>query len=116
MAIGADGLELDPHQRTPFALHPWPVVVPQRKKKLSKAVYGTSHTISLDEPKYVYHHGEGAPRLIIGAGRYRRVALHPRLESISRKRCEVVLLPTPEVIATWNEATGNMIGLFHVTC
>jgi hypothetical protein len=28
--------------------------VKKRKKKLSKKVYGTSHTISLDEAKYVY--------------------------------------------------------------
>jgi hypothetical protein len=27
-----------------------------------------------------------------------------------------VLLPTPEVIATWNAAKGKVIGLFHVTC
>jgi hypothetical protein len=91
--------------------------VRRRKKKLSKAVYGTSHTISVDEAKYVYHHGEGAQRLIIGAGEYGRVALSPEAaDYFARKRCEVVLLPTPEVIATWNEATGNVIGLFHVTC
>ena len=42
--------------------------VKRRKKKLSKAVYGTSHTISLAEAKYVYGQGEGAERLIIGAG------------------------------------------------
>ena len=40
--------------------------VRRREKKLSKAVYGTSHTISVEEAKYVYHHGEGAQRLIIG--------------------------------------------------
>ena len=40
--------------------------VKRRKKKLSKAVYGTSHTISLAEAKYVYRHGEGAETLIIG--------------------------------------------------
>jgi len=29
-------------------------LVKKRKKKLSKAVYGTSHTISLDEIEYVF--------------------------------------------------------------
>jgi len=28
--------------------------VEKRKKKLSKAIYGTSHIISLDEAKYIY--------------------------------------------------------------
>ena len=31
--------------------------VEKRKKKLSKAVYGTSHTISLAEAKHVYQKG-----------------------------------------------------------
>jgi hypothetical protein len=91
--------------------------VRRRKKKLSKAVYGTSHTISLAEAKYVYGNGEGAERLIIGSGQYGRVELSPEAaEYLARKRCEVVLLPTPEVTASWNEARGNVIGLFHVTC
>jgi hypothetical protein len=42
--------------------------VSKRKKKLSKAVYGTSHTISLEEAKYVYGQAAGADRLIVGAG------------------------------------------------
>jgi len=37
--------------------------VEKRKKKLSKAIYGTSHTISLDEAKYVYENG--AEQLIV---------------------------------------------------
>ena len=33
----------------------------KRKKKLSKAIYGTSHTISIEEAKYVYQdNAEGA--------------------------------------------------------
>ena len=91
--------------------------VKRRKKKLSKAVYGTSHTISLAEAKYVYHHAEGAETLIIGGGQYGRVELSPEAAAyLARRRCDVVLLPTPEVIATWNEAKGKVIGLFHVTC
>ena len=31
--------------------------VKKRKKKLSKAIYGTSHIISLDEAKFVYEKG-----------------------------------------------------------
>jgi len=71
--------------------------VKRRKKKLSKALYGTSHTISLDEAKYVYRRGEGAETLIIGAGQYGMVELSPEAaEYLARKRCDVVLLPTPE--------------------
>ena len=91
--------------------------VTKRKKKLSKAVYGTSHAISLVEAKYVYGQGEGAETLVIGGGQYGRVELSPdAAEYLERKRCDVVLLPTPDVIATWNEAKGKVIGLFHVTC
>ena len=91
--------------------------VKRRKKKLSKAVYGSSHTISLAEAKYVYHHAEGAETLIIGAGQHGRVALsREAAEYLARKRCDVVLARTPDAIATWNGAKGNVIGLFHVTC
>src|SRR5713226_2543910 len=40
--------------------------VEKRKKKLSKAVYGTSHIMSLAEAKHVYE--KGTQRLIIGSG------------------------------------------------
>jgi len=40
--------------------------VKKRKKKLSKAVYGTSHVISLDEVKPTYE--KGVVEVIVGAG------------------------------------------------
>jgi hypothetical protein len=70
--------------------------VEKRKKKLSKAVYGTSHTISLAEAKHLYQKG---------AASY-----------FQRHRCQVQLLPTPEVIAVWNQAEGAVIAMLHVTC
>jgi hypothetical protein len=89
--------------------------VKKRKKKLSKAVYGTSHTISLDEAKHVYQ--KGAERLIIGAGQDGNVELSDEAANYFKlKKCRVELLPTPEVIRTWNAAEGAVIGLFHVTC
>jgi hypothetical protein len=39
--------------------------VEKRKKKLSKAVYGTSHILSLDEAKHEYE--KGTKRPIIGS-------------------------------------------------
>lgn len=89
--------------------------VKKRKKKLSKEVYGTSHTISLDEAKHVYQ--KGAKRLIIGAGQYGLVELSEQAaEYLEGKGCQVELLPMKKAIKAWNEAEGAVIGLFHVTC
>lgn len=89
--------------------------IKKRKKKLSKRIYGTSHTISLDEARHVYE--KGATKLLIGAGQYGNVHLSPEAEAyFKRKECEVCLLPTPEVIAVWNDGPKTAIGLFHVTC
>ena len=89
--------------------------VKKRKKKLSKAVYGTSHILSLDEAKYVYE--QGMERLIIGTGQYDNVRLSDEAaDYFNRKHCRVDLEPTPAAIRTWNEASGAVAGLFHVTC
>jgi hypothetical protein len=89
--------------------------VEKRKKKLSKAVYGTSHTISLAEAEHV--HQQGAERLLIGAGQEGRVGLSEEAAAyFTQNRCQVELLSTPEVIPVWNQAEGAVIGLLHVTC
>ncbi len=89
--------------------------VKKRKKKLSKAVYGTSHVISLDEAQHVYE--PGAERLIVGAGQEGMVELSDEAaEYFERKQCRVDLLPTPKAARAWNKAEGAVIGLFHVTC
>jgi hypothetical protein len=89
--------------------------VEKRKKKLSKAIYGTSHMLSLDEAKYVYE--KGSKRLIIGSGQAGNVELSEEAaDYFKRKECQVDLWPTPEAIRAWNGAKGPVIGLFHVTC
>lgn len=89
--------------------------VKKRKKKLSKAIYGTSHVISLGEAKDVYE--EGAKQLIIGSGQYGNVTLSDEAKTyLQRKKLQVTLLPTPEAIAIWNQSKGSLIGVFHVTC
>jgi hypothetical protein len=89
--------------------------IEKRKKKLSKAVYGTSHTISLDEARHVYQ--EGAALLIVGTGQYGMVELSDEAAGyFEEKGCEVERLPMSEAILAWNEAKGATIGLFHVTC
>ena len=89
--------------------------VKKRKKKLSKAIFGTSHIISLDEAKDVYE--KGAEKIIIGTGQTGLVKLSEEAANyFTIKKCQVQMLPTPEAIRAWNEAYGEMIGLFHVTC
>jgi hypothetical protein len=89
--------------------------VKKRKKKLSKAIYGTSHILSLDEAKHVYQ--KGAARLIIGSGQDGNVELSDdAAEYLRRKSCRVDLQSTPDAIPSWNAAEGDVIGLFHVTC
>ncbi len=89
--------------------------VKKRKKKLSKAVYGTSHVLSLAEARHVYE--KGTSRLIIGTGQQGNVKLSEEADDyFQRKQCPVQLLPTPEAIHAWNDAEGAVIGLFHVTC
>jgi hypothetical protein len=87
----------------------------KRKKRLSKAIYGTSHRISLDEARQVYE--EGVKRLIIGTGQYDNVRLSDEAaDYFAHKHWRVDLLATPKAIHTWNKAKGRVIGLFHVTC
>jgi hypothetical protein len=89
--------------------------VVKRKKKLSKAIYGTSHMISLDEAQYILE--EGAERLIIGTGQTGMVKLSVEAADFFRKnKCQVQVLPTPEAIRVWNQSEGEIIALFHVTC
>ena len=87
----------------------------KRKKKLSKAVYGTSHRISLDEAKFVYE--EKAETIIIGAGQNGMAELSEEaIEYFKKKKCKVFQLPTPAAIGLWNKSHGPVIGLFHITC
>jgi hypothetical protein len=89
--------------------------VKKRKKKLSKAVYGTSHIVSLDEAKYIYE--QGAKQLIIGTGQYDSVRLSDEARSFFQsKQCQVELFATPQAIQVWDRSEGTAIGLFHVTC
>lgn len=89
--------------------------VKKRKKKLSKAVYGSSHTVSRDEAEHVYE--EGAECLIVGTGQHGLLTLSDEATAYLRRvKCEAQLLPTPEAMQAWNEAEGARIGLFHVTC
>jgi hypothetical protein len=87
----------------------------KRKKKLSKEVYGTSHTLSLAEAEFVYE--EGAKAIIIGSGQEGILKLSDEAAAFFKKKeCKVKLMPTPEAMHEWNKAKSPTIGLFHITC
>lgn len=89
--------------------------VKKRKKKLSKVVYGTSHTISLEEIQYIYQ--KKAEGVVIGSGQFGVARLSDEAaEFLSDHHCRVILKPTPKAIREWNRVEGNWIGLFHITC
>ncbi|MBI2961530.1 MAG: hypothetical protein HYY28_14550 [Betaproteobacteria bacterium] len=87
----------------------------KRKKKLSKKIYGSSHTISKEEAKFVYE--KGSERLILGTGQDDNVRLSKEAaEYFEKKGCKVIAQPTPEAIGTFNHSKKETVGLFHVTC
>jgi hypothetical protein len=89
--------------------------VTKRKKRLSKEIYGTSHTISLAEAEFIYQ--QDAEGLLIGAGQFGRVRLSPQAAAFfQEKGCPVTIQPTPQALKTWNESKTKLIGLFHITC
>jgi hypothetical protein len=89
--------------------------IKRRKKKLSKQVYGTSHTISREEAEHVFE--EGARVLIVGTGQDGCVHLSPEAAAyLEKHEVEVRLQPTPKALERWNEAGKDAVGLFHVTC
>lgn len=87
----------------------------KRKKKLSKAIYGTSHKVSLDEIKHI--HEKGADIIVIGSGQYGRLVISNEAASyLKNHSCKYKLMPTPQAIDYWNSHKGKMVGMFHVTC
>ena len=91
--------------------------VKRRKKKLSKAVYGSSHTISLAEAEYLVAQSDGAKELIIGSGQDGMVHLSDEAARyLAGEGLRARLSPTPQALEEWNRATGKVAGLFHVTC
>jgi hypothetical protein len=89
--------------------------VKKRKKKLSKAKYGTSHKVSLEEAERIFE--AGAERVIVGTGQSGMLDLSKEAAEFFRQNgCSVQLLPTPQAVTAWNRAEGAVIGMFHVTC
>jgi hypothetical protein len=89
--------------------------VEKRRKRLSKEKYGTSHIVSKEEAKFVFE--GGCEVLIVGAGQDGNVRLSPEASAyLDKKRCRVILQPTPEAIVSFNRSRDKKIALIHVTC
>jgi hypothetical protein len=89
--------------------------VEKRRKRLSKEKYGTSHIVSKEEAKFVFENG--CEVLIVGAGQDGNVRLSPEASAyFDKKRCRVILQPTPEAIVSFNRSRDKKIALIHVTC
>jgi hypothetical protein len=87
----------------------------EKRRKLSKEKYGTSHIISQAEAKYVFE--DGCDVLIVGAGHNGNVSLSQEASDyFDKKACRVILQPTPEAIRFFNQSHEKKIGLMHVTC
>ena len=89
--------------------------VKKRKKKLSKQLYGTSHTISQAEAESFYE--PGAELLLIGSGLFDRVRLSDEAAAyLAARNVQVQIEATPKAARTWNQLEAQAIGLFHLTC
>ena len=89
----------------------------KRKKKLSKRVYGTAHTVSEDEARFVYE--KGCKELIFGTGQYGSAALSQVATAfLEEMGCRVVAVPTPEAIKTFkteDDPTASAPGTTFIT-
>lgn len=87
----------------------------RRRSELSKEVFGTSHKLSLAEAQYVYE--TGAEELLIATGVFDRVRLSDEATDFFKQRNVTVHLhSTPRAASKWNEMSGEVIGLFHISC
>ncbi|NQU54382.1 MAG: hypothetical protein HQ522_17800 [Bacteroidetes bacterium] len=89
--------------------------IEKRKKKLSKDVYGTSHTLSIQEAEFIYE--EGVLKIIIGCGQYGALHLSDEAKKMfHEKKVSLVLADTRHAVQEYNNSAEPCIGLFHITC
>jgi len=87
----------------------------KRKKKLSKAIYGTSHLVSEVEIADIYD--QGAELVLIGSGQYGRLEISEEaINFLGDRGCAIKVLSTPEAINYWNNSEIKVVGMFHITC
>ena len=89
--------------------------VRKREKRLSKQLYGTSHTVSQAEIETVWE--KGAEALIVGTGLFDRVRLSPEAQFfLAQQGCAIESRRIRQAVRLWNDSRGKVVGLFHITC
>lgn len=85
--------------------------VKKRKKTLSKKIYGSSHTVSLEEIESFFE--KGVTTLVVGTGQQGILKLSDEAESYLKEHgVEIQSAPTPR----FNQTPDPKNGLFHITC
>ena len=89
--------------------------VKKRKKKLAKEVYGTSHRIGPDELAKVCR---GKPEIVfVGTGQQGVAELTAEVrEYLEKQGINYAVLPTPQIVASYNQCTKRKAALIHITC
>jgi len=90
--------------------------VKKRKKKISKAIHGSGHTVAREELE-AYLDREECTLLVIGSGQSGILSLSEEARAyLDERDIPHVTLRTPDAIEAFNEATGKRRALIHVTC
>ena len=89
--------------------------VKKRKKALAKEIYGTSHKIG---PKELESVCKGDPEILfIGTGQSGLAELTAEGRELLRERgIQFQTLPTPQIVAPFNDCQKRKVALIHVTC
>jgi hypothetical protein len=89
--------------------------VKKRKKRLAKDTYGTSHKIGPDELARLC---QGKPKIVfIGTGQQGVAELTGEGKRyLEQHGIDYVVLPTPEIVASYNQCDRRKAALIHITC
>ncbi|MGQ9722588.1 MAG: Mth938-like domain-containing protein [Candidatus Jordarchaeum sp.] len=87
--------------------------VEERRKTLSKSIFGTSHKLVPEELEFL----EEAEIIVIGTGQSGLLKLTKEAEDwVKNRGIRVIPAPTPEAIREYNKLEGKKAALIHVTC
>jgi len=89
--------------------------VKKRKKRVAKEVYGTSHKIGPDELARIC---KGKPKIVfIGTGQQGVAELTEEgRRYLETHKIDYAALPTPEIVASYNNCEKRKAALIHVAC
>ena len=90
--------------------------VKKRKKRISKAIHGSGHTVAREELA-AYLEGKECTLLIVGTGQNGILSLSDEARAyLDERGIPHRMQKTPDAIEAFNEATGKRRALIHVTC